>query len=145
MISIVADAAFLLQETANVVRNTDGRTTKEVKDIKSLTQTVHLTSHFWGVLTHSARWPWGCILVWGLCLCWSCLSGLWGPLELQTSSMGQADKGLTTSTTDASYRTMQLSVLCNILPLWWITCFSSGKIMQKHSFVQWQMQCLLLL
>lgn len=63
MISIVADAAFLLQETANVVRNTDGRTTKEVKDIKSLTQTVHLTSHFWGVLTHSAQWPWGCILV----------------------------------------------------------------------------------
>lgn len=135
VIFVVSGAALVLQETASVGRRSCIEEVRRSKTWSS--RTTHLTSHFWSVLTHSAQWPWGCILIWGYL---SVPKLPFSPLELQGPSMRQEDKGLTTSKIDTSYRTMQLCVLCNILSFWWITYFFSNKIMKKNSFLQWQIQ-----
>lgn len=55
IISVVTDAALVLQETA-----TSGRKTLVEEVMRSKTQsaiTTHLTRRFWHALTHSDQWP----------------------------------------------------------------------------------------
>lgn len=76
----VADATMVLHETTNVRRKTLMEKVRRLKTQSAralMAQTIHVTSHFWGVLT---QWPWGCILV------WSCLS----VLKLSFRAVGSA-------------------------------------------------------